>query len=236
MTVMYQHGTLANLVPGGFEGTMTLEALLTHGDTGIGTLEGLDGELVILDGTVYQVTADGAVLMPPATATVPFANVHPAAFAPEQPFAAGGMADAVRQFAAAIGSGNRFAAVKLTGRFETVSARAVKAQVAPYPSLVKTAADQAVFDRSAVDGTLIGYFAPALYGGMAVPGFHLHFLAADHTFGGHVLDFGAVSGRLAVQRFADVQLHLPDTPAFLARDLGGDDVLGQIAQAEGSRK
>ncbi|WP_225046914.1 acetolactate decarboxylase [Lacticaseibacillus kribbianus] len=235
MTTMYQHGTLANLVPGGFEGTMTLGELLTHGDTGIGTLEGLDGELVILDGVVYQVTATGTVNRPDADKTVPFANVHPADFEAVGTFSATGMAEASHRFEKAIASANRFAAVRLTGRFQSVTARAVKAQHAPYPSLVATAADQAVFTREDVEGTLIGYFAPTLYGGMAVPGFHLHFLAATHDFGGHVLDFGAVSGTLGVQTFADVQLHLPDTPAFLARNLDSPDVLDQIATAEGAR-
>ena len=37
---LYQHGTLALLVPGLLEGTTTIGELLTHGDTGIGTGEG----------------------------------------------------------------------------------------------------------------------------------------------------------------------------------------------------
>lgn len=53
--VLYQHGTLALLVPGLLEGTTTIGELLKHGDTGIGTGEGLDGELIILDGVAYKV-------------------------------------------------------------------------------------------------------------------------------------------------------------------------------------
>ena len=51
---LYQHGTLALLVPGLLEGTTTIGELLTHGDTGIGTGEGLDGELIILDGVAIR--------------------------------------------------------------------------------------------------------------------------------------------------------------------------------------
>ena len=52
---VYQHGTLALLVPGLFDGTMKLAELLAHGDTGIGTATGLNGEMIVLDGTPYLV-------------------------------------------------------------------------------------------------------------------------------------------------------------------------------------
>lgn len=38
--VLYQHGTLALLVPGLLKGTLTSGELLEHGDTGIGTGRG----------------------------------------------------------------------------------------------------------------------------------------------------------------------------------------------------
>ena len=37
--------------------------LKQHGDTGIGTFEGLNGEMIVLDGTVYQAVADGSALV-----------------------------------------------------------------------------------------------------------------------------------------------------------------------------
>ena len=44
---VYQHGTLGMLVPGLFEGTMTVADLLKHGDWGIGTASGLDGAEIL---------------------------------------------------------------------------------------------------------------------------------------------------------------------------------------------
>lgn len=46
---VFQHGTLGMLVPGLFDGTMTISELLKHGDWGIGTASGLDGEMIVLD-------------------------------------------------------------------------------------------------------------------------------------------------------------------------------------------
>ncbi|WP_125705450.1 acetolactate decarboxylase [Lacticaseibacillus daqingensis] len=235
MTVMYQHGTLANLVPGGFAGTLRLGDLLQHGDTGIGTLTGLDGELIILKGIVYQVTATGAVHQPDAQALVPFANVHPAAFDQVSALEVATSAAAKAAMAQALGSANLFGAVMLHGRFARMHTRAVAKQTPPYPTLTQTAAAQREFTATAITGTLMGYFSPALYAGMAAPGFHLHFLSDAHDFGGHVLDFAGVAGTLAVQSFADVQLHLPaEDLEFRQRDLGGADVVAQIQQAEGS--
>lgn len=68
---LYQHGTLALLVPGLLEGTTTIGELLTHGDTGIGTGEGLDGELIILDGVAYKVGQSGVAERVPDDFTMP---------------------------------------------------------------------------------------------------------------------------------------------------------------------
>ena len=38
-----------------------LAEIKQHGDFGLGTFNDLDGEMVLLDGTVYQITADGQV-------------------------------------------------------------------------------------------------------------------------------------------------------------------------------
>ena len=61
MTTVYQHGTLAQLMAKQMAGTISVGELLTHGDTGIGTLDGLDGEVIILNGDVYQADSTGAV-------------------------------------------------------------------------------------------------------------------------------------------------------------------------------
>ncbi|MFD1394059.1 acetolactate decarboxylase [Lacticaseibacillus jixianensis] len=229
--LLYQHGTLGALVPGLLNGTQPLGELLAHGNFGIGTLTGLDGELIILAGVVYQVQASGQVRVI-ETGAVPFANVHWAAFQAARPVAAPDAPAAEAAILKQVGSRNLFAAIRWHGRFAQVVTRAVKKQTRPYPGLAQTAADQAVFTRDGAVGTLMGYWSPQLYAGMASPGFHLHFLSDDHNFGGHVLSFAGVAGELAVQRFSDVQLHLPASDSeFLAADLDGD-LLGDITKAE----
>jgi acetolactate decarboxylase len=57
---MYQISTSATLVDGVAQGEVSAQTLLDHG-FGLGTFENLDGEMVILDGAIYQVRGDGSV-------------------------------------------------------------------------------------------------------------------------------------------------------------------------------
>ena len=52
--VLYQHGTLGTLMAGLLEGTASVNELLEHGDLGIGTLTGSNGEVIFIDGKAYH--------------------------------------------------------------------------------------------------------------------------------------------------------------------------------------
>ena len=58
----YQVSTIDALMQGVFEGVQSVKELKKHGDFGIGTFDGLEGELILLDGVVYHAKADGQPL------------------------------------------------------------------------------------------------------------------------------------------------------------------------------
>lgn len=60
--ILYQHGTLGALMAGLMDGTENISKILEHGTLGLGTLHGLDGEVIFLDGVAYQARSDGAVI------------------------------------------------------------------------------------------------------------------------------------------------------------------------------
>ena len=72
---LYQVSLLQGLTMGDFSGSVTAADLKEHGDTGIGTFDGVNGELIMLDGTVYRAAGDGSVEEVPDQETIPFANV-----------------------------------------------------------------------------------------------------------------------------------------------------------------
>lgn len=51
---IFQHNTYTTLYGGFYEGTITAGEVLKHGLNGIGTLDGADGEVIILNGHVYH--------------------------------------------------------------------------------------------------------------------------------------------------------------------------------------
>lgn len=232
-TPLFQHGTLALLVPGLLDGTLTMADLLTHGDTGIGTGEGLDGELIILAGVPYQIDSTGRVNHVPDDFTLPFANSHFAAFMPLMTATHRDRRDLQAAVLAQTHSANTFFALRLTGTLTALTTRAVPKSARPYQSLAATAKRQSVFSRERTTGTLLSYYAPQVFDGVAVGGFHSHFLAADHAFGGHVLDFATFSGDVAFQQFDRLEQQLPtQNQAFMTHDFSHDAILDDIHHAE----
>src|SRR5258707_1819249 len=73
--VLFQASTIGALLDGAFDGDLTFAELAEHGDLGLGTLNGLDGEMVALDGEFFRADVDGAIHPVSAEARTPFAGV-----------------------------------------------------------------------------------------------------------------------------------------------------------------
>lgn len=210
MATVYQHGTLGMLMESLFAGTITWAEVLKHGDTGIGTLAGLNGEVIVINGEVYQGEASGKVNhITDLSTTTPFATV---AFFDENSVAMtlpalyeGGL----DRFAEEQQIQNTFALLELHGSFKHVKIRIAPKSEEPYPTLAEVADNQLEFEADEIDGTLLGFFSPALYEGAVVAGWHLHFISDDRTFGGHLLDYTAGDLEGNYQVFDDFNLHLP---------------------------
>ena len=71
---IYQVALLQSLTQGYYDGIIKVSELKEHGDIGIGTFEGVNGEMIVLDGTVYQALGDGSVQVAADDETVPFSN------------------------------------------------------------------------------------------------------------------------------------------------------------------
>ena len=72
---VYQTSTMSALLAGLYDGDVTIAQLLTHGDFGLGTFNGLDGEMVVVDGVCYHLRDDGSVTVASGTDLTPFAAV-----------------------------------------------------------------------------------------------------------------------------------------------------------------
>lgn len=124
MTTLYEHGTLAALMAGNFDGTITVGDLLKHGSMGIGTFTGLDGEVVILNNEVYQAVSSGQVNhITDMDATMPFASVHFPAEQQDITLRNVNFAKLNNDFVKEHKLANIFAFLQLSGEFEHVKIR-----------------------------------------------------------------------------------------------------------------
>jgi acetolactate decarboxylase len=200
-----QVSTAPALSRGHFYGALAVSNLLAHGDHGLGTFEGLDGELVLHSGVVYRVNVDGVAQPAAPDDRVAFAQVT--WFEPNETYSV--MAMNQRLFRSSLAwkqpDRGRAKAVRVTGRFKSITVRSVPKQTPPYAPLnevLKTGEQVRTLEN--IDGTMVGFRMPDILGTVAPPAFHLHFISADARVGGHVLDFEIAAGRI----------ELDDTPAF----------------------
>ena len=71
---IYQVSLLQGLTLGDYNGSVSVADLKANGDTGIGTFDGLNGELIMSDGVVYRGLSDGSVEVVADDETIPFAQ------------------------------------------------------------------------------------------------------------------------------------------------------------------
>jgi acetolactate decarboxylase len=217
---MTQVSTLSALQLGLYDGDVTFAQLAQVGDFGLGTFDGLDGEMIALDGTFYQARVDGSVQAVAPSTETPFANVH--FFQSEQTIAVNQRLANFRELQAYLAqqlpSQNQPYALKIRGAFPSVKIRSVAEQREPYPPLQAVIEQQTVFDLPNINGTLVGYFMPDYLAGVASVGYHFHFLSDDRQHGGHLLDVGLTSAILEVDRLEQVVLLIPQTSLFQTAD------------------
>ena len=230
--VLYLTTTREALLEGVYRGAVPLDALLKHGDFGLGTFDALDGEMVLMDGRFYQIGADGAARSPGLDAKTPLAAVT--FFNPSRLFTAEGpfdLADLEGLLDKAAPDRSRVVAIRITGTFKQVKARGMARQEKPCPRLLETEAAQAVIEYKDVKGTLVGFRFPEYLKGTGAVGYHLHFLTADRKAGGHVVELETERIQVELQGTAAVYMAVqPCEPPGLEAP-GGQAPTGSRAHA-----
>jgi acetolactate decarboxylase len=220
----FQTSTIDALLAGVYDGDMSCRQLLTHGDFGIGTFDHLDGEMVVLDGNLYQIKSDGKVYSPDMSTNTPFATV--CKFVMDKTFTVGAgtnykaLEHLINQH---VPNQNLFYAIKITGKFSQMKTRSVPGQKKPYPPLKTVTSHQPEFKMKNVSGTIVGFRCPPYVKGINVPGYHLHFISDDRTQGGHILSFKIITARCEIDILNNYFLTLPlNTKGFAETDLSKD--------------
>ena len=216
---MYQVSTLQALALGYSRAVITVGELLQEGDTGLGTFEDVNGEMIVIDGHCYRADQDGHVEKVSPETGVPFAAVSK--FYGRQQFPLVNMPDITalrteltRKIEEQFGL-NSMHVVRIDGEFEKVDARSE----APYRSQHITLKEvlgqtQKAFFFENIRGSLVGVYFPDYMDGINMPGWHLHFLSEDRAKGGHVFDVSIREGLVKVDKITNLAINLSKEASF----------------------
>jgi acetolactate decarboxylase len=230
---VFQTSVMSALLDGVYDGDLTIGQLLEHGDYGLGTFDALDGELLVVEGTAFQLRSDGDARVAGHDLRTPFAVIT--SFRTDVTFEVTGRttrAELVDRLVAELPSQNYLYAVRISGSFASVVTRTVARQDRPYRPLVEVTRGEPTVEHVGVAGIVAGFRTPLYERGIGVPGGHVHFIDDARRRGGHVLDFVAEHVTVEVCLGTDLHLALPLTAEFAAADLDPADLDDQVRRTE----
>ena len=216
---------------------VTAEELLKNGDTGLGTFENVDGEMIVLDGKVYQAKQDGSVVPAEKTAGIPFAV---AGFVKNGRTIEMGEKKDIEALKSELDLSidkdfglNSFHIARIDGYFKTVRARAggpYRSQHVTLKTILSKTQKEFCFEK--LRGTLVCVYFPDYMDGINAAGWHMHFISEDKKLGGHVFEASLSSGRCIIQRMDGINIRLPRDPAFDVYSLkdASEDEIKKIEQ------
>ena len=223
---LYVSAPVNALLEGIYQENTRIADILRHGDFGLGTFNHLDGEMVVVDGQVYQLKSDGKAYTLSDDTQTPYACVN---------FFSADSEELIEQsldFAALtqllermLPSPNMIYALRIEGEFEYIKTRSVPRQES-YRPLVEVAREQPEFEYHEIRGIMTGYWTPTFMESLTVPGYHLHFLSEARDRGGHLLACRTRRVRIAIQHLPRLEVGLPISLDYLTatftRDTASD--------------
>ena len=231
---LFQVSTINALLNGDYHGSITVKDLRRNGTFGIGTFDGLDGEMIGLEGRFYQIKADGIAYPVPDFMTTPFAVVTP--FEADQIVSVQDGMDyegLQRYLDGLISDTGIFYAVKIEGLFKYIKTRSVPRQKEPYPPLSEAVKDQTTFEFHNIKGIIVGFRCPDFVkGGINVPGYHLHFITADRKAGGHLLACQIQQGTIALDDTSKFYMVLPQQSSSSPQSIPARDRTEELKHVE----
>lgn len=232
MSTFFQAGVLIGFLQGIYDGDVTFEQLAKKGDFGLGAVNGVDGEMVAVDGIFYRIDAEGnAAPISPHTYTN-FSVVS--TFQTVQPILLqniNSLADMNKALDQHIISPNLFYMIRIEVELEWIHLRSECPQPRPYRPLAETLPElERNFKLQPSKGTLVVSRCPHYSMAFNVPGYHYHYINTEKTTGGHVADFKIKTAQVMINPLYHFEMVLFNTPEFanIHLDVDIEDALKKV--------
>ena len=229
---MFQVSTLQALALGYSRSVITVEELLTHGDSGLGTYEDVNGEMIMAGGRCFRAREDGTVEEAPPDAGVPFCAVSflqgRRTFDIEGIESIGKLKQLLDVKIEEDFGLNSMHMVQIDSFFLRIDARSESAYRSHHVELKDVLAmTQKDFFFENISGSLICVYFPDYMDGINAPGWHFHFISDDRTRGGHVFELVMERGTVQLDKINTIEIRLPSEPAFdtySLKEASGEDI------------
>ncbi|EXJ85411.1 alpha-acetolactate decarboxylase [Capronia coronata CBS 617.96] len=225
---IYQYSLVNALMSGVSDSGITAAQLIEKGNQGLGTFVRIEGELLLLDGAVYQLLAEGKIRVASPTDQIPYAvSTH---FEPQHTVTGEGARLENKEALDVVlerynnHASNLFMSYRVEGHFRRVKCRTVKGQEYEGQSLAELGKKQFVAEYSDIEGTIVGFRSPRTWQGFFVAGEHMHFIDKDRKAGGHVLELEADDVRIGIATINNLHIELPTSDKFNSAVMTTDDV------------
>lgn len=193
--VMFQVVHLQSLLDGNYDGVYPISNLKKYGDFGLGTFDKINGEMIVLDGIVYQALGDGNIMVANDNELIPFANIsyfdNDEEIVLEKEMNEKEVETFLNEKLAHKNFQDKMCLVRIDGTFSNMLVRSELAQnEKPYKPLTEVlATDERQFTYENISGVLVAMYFPQTMEKLNATGWHFHFISNDKSKGGHVLSF-----------------------------------------------
>jgi acetolactate decarboxylase len=234
MNKIYQVSLLQALVSGYYDGVISVSELKEKCDVAIGTFEGADGEMIMLDNKVYKAKVDGTVVEANNSELIPFANGAKFVIDDIIKVSSSNIKDFKKNLDDYINNHykNDFVIIKINGLFKGITVRSIPKQNKPYKPLDYVVDNmQKVYTYENIRGTIIGFKNPYFMNNINTTDYHMHFISSDLSKGGHVLDLDISNLDVLISIKNSLELKLPENIEFNSYDFNvKNDIIKKVEE------
>jgi acetolactate decarboxylase len=214
VSVLYQYSHFLAVSNGCYEGSLSIGELKKHGNTGLGTFNALDGELLAIDNQFYH-CSNGQVRIAEDNEMLSWAAVSNVT---EYHLLTVDNITSIEELQTVLlknlPSKNYPTALKIKAHTTHVALGSVPKQVKPYKTISEIIDDSILINTGEVDVDMAGFYAPEFMFPMKAKGIHLHFVDKNRAIGGHLLDLNLTSAEIYWQQLSAVHIIFPQNSDY----------------------